>query len=126
RGHLTALGIDARHHVLDRSVLAGGVHRLKDEQQRPAVLRVEHLLLLSEPLGPATQEIGRLAFLHFEAKGIARVDVRQPEALALGYAKRLDKFLDVIEDLSSRHRRSSPPASLSKEDQVLRGGFVDG
>jgi len=42
--HLASLRVDARHHVLDRAVLAGGVHRLKDEQQRPAVLRVETVL----------------------------------------------------------------------------------
>ena len=53
REHLAALRIHARHHVLDRAVLAGGVHRLEDEQQRPAVLGVEHLLLLREPLAAA-------------------------------------------------------------------------
>src|SRR5262249_38977460 len=108
RGHVNSLWIHARHDVLDRAVLAGGVHRLEDEQQRPAVLRVEHLLLLSEPLGPAPQEVGRLALLHPQAEGIARVDALQPEALALRYAKRLDEFPDAIEDRSSRHGRASP------------------
>src|SRR5262249_4054680 len=107
-GHLTALRIHARHDVLDRAVLTGGVHRLEDEQQRPAVLRVEHLLLLCEPLGPAPRKVGRLALLHLQAKGIARVDVPQPDALALGDAKRLHEFSDAIEDLSSRHGRAPP------------------
>ena len=53
RGHLAALRIDARHDVLDRAVLAGRIHRLEDEQQRPAVLRVQHVLLLGEPLHAA-------------------------------------------------------------------------
>src|SRR5262249_16682119 len=110
-GNLTSLRIPARHDVLDRAVLAGGVHRLEDEQQRPAVLRIEHLLLLGEPLGSASQEVGRLALLQLQAKGIAGVDAPQLEALALRYAKRLDEFPDAIEDLSSRHGRAFPPGA---------------
>ena len=41
---LAALRIDARHHVPDRAVLAGGVHRLKDQQDRMAVGGVMKLL----------------------------------------------------------------------------------
>jgi hypothetical protein len=41
RVHLAALRIDPRHHVLDRAVLAGGVHRLEDQQHAPLVLGVE-------------------------------------------------------------------------------------
>ena len=50
RGHLAALRIDAGHDVLDRAVLAGRVHRLKDQQQGPAILGVEHVLLFRQPL----------------------------------------------------------------------------
>ena len=39
--HLAALRVDAVEHALDGGVLAGGVHALKDQQQRPVVLRVE-------------------------------------------------------------------------------------
>ena len=35
--HLAALRIDAGHHVPDGAVLAGGVHRLEDQQHRVAV-----------------------------------------------------------------------------------------
>ena len=47
---LAALRIDPRHHVLDRAVLAGRVHRLEDQQQRVGVLRIQ-LLLLFRQLG---------------------------------------------------------------------------
>src|SRR4029078_9170806 len=50
REDLAPLGVYARHDVFDRSVLAGRIHRLKDQQYGPAVLRVEHFLLLGEPL----------------------------------------------------------------------------
>ena len=36
--NLAALRIDPGHHVLDGAVLAGGVHRLKDQQDGIAVL----------------------------------------------------------------------------------------
>ena len=45
---LAALGIDARHDVLDRAVLAGGVHRLEDDQDRPAIGGVEPVLGLGQ------------------------------------------------------------------------------
>jgi len=41
---LAALGVDAGHHVLDDAVLAGGVHRLEDDEQGVAVDRVEQAL----------------------------------------------------------------------------------
>ena len=47
---LAALRIDAGHDVLDRAVLARGVHGLEDEQHGPAVLRVEHVLQLGQSL----------------------------------------------------------------------------
>ena len=44
RDHLHALRIDARHHVLDRRILAGGVHRLQDDEQRVPVTGPQQLL----------------------------------------------------------------------------------
>ena len=46
RCHLHALRIHAAHHVLDRAVLAAGVHRLKHAQQRPFVLGIETIVQL--------------------------------------------------------------------------------
>jgi hypothetical protein len=40
---LRGLGIESAEDVLDRAVLAGAVHRLKDEEDRPAALRVEQV-----------------------------------------------------------------------------------
>src|SRR6185437_8168397 len=41
---LAALRVDARHHVLDHTILARRVHRLKDQQDGKAVGCVEQLL----------------------------------------------------------------------------------
>ena len=53
---LGTLRVHARHDVLDRAVLAGRVHGLEDEQQRPAVLRVEQFLKLAEPFDASLSE----------------------------------------------------------------------
>ena len=42
--NLAALWINARHYMLDRAVFPGRVHRLKNQQQRVTILRVELVL----------------------------------------------------------------------------------
>ena len=61
--------------VRDRSVLTRRVHRLKDQEQRPTVLRVKHVLFCREPLGPALQEISRVALVHFQPAGVSRIEI---------------------------------------------------
>jgi len=39
--NLAALRIDARHHVLDGAVFASGVHALKNQQHRIAIVSIE-------------------------------------------------------------------------------------
>ena len=41
---LAALRIDARHHVLDHAIFAGGIHRLQHDKHRPGVGGVEQFL----------------------------------------------------------------------------------
>ena len=45
---LAALGIDARHHMLNGAVLPGSVHRLKDQQHGIAVGRVKQALMSAQ------------------------------------------------------------------------------
>src|SRR6516165_5514813 len=103
RENLTALRIYSRHDVLDSAVLPGRVHRLEHEQKRPAILGVEHILLLCEPLGAALQKVRRFAFAHRKATGVAGIEVLQFETLAFCNAERIDVFLDAIENFFSRH-----------------------
>ena len=77
---LGGLRIEAAHDVLDRAVLAGGVHRLEDQQQRPAVLRVEDLGQIEEALGRLLQQpLGFL--LGLERRGVGRIVLGQPHAV---------------------------------------------
>ncbi len=84
RRNLATLGIDARHDVLDRTVLARGVHGLEHQQHRPAVLRIQHVLKFGERLDARLQGLlgAWLVFL-LEPRGIARVDVLEPEAVTV-------------------------------------------
>src|SRR5262249_54396951 len=113
REDLAALWIYSRHDVLDGAILAGRVHRLKYEQQRPAVLGVEHVLLLCEPFAAALQEVDRLAFVQLQATRVARIEILQSKALAFGDAERIDVFLDAVEDFFSCHGANSLSRSPS-------------
>ena len=59
RRHVHALRVEPAHDVPDRAVLAGRVHRLEDDQQRPAVLGIEALLQLAETLDVLRAPLGR-------------------------------------------------------------------
>ena len=108
REDLAALRIDARHDVLDRAVLAGSVHGLENKQQRPAILGVEHVLFLGEPLGSALEKFSGLAFVHLETLGVAGIEVLESKALALGDAERVNILLDAVQNFFSRHARGLP------------------
>ena len=85
-GHLHALRVHARHHVLDGAVLAGGVHRLEHAQHRPFVLRVEPLLQCGEPMHVAGDDQARLRLGQQMARRVCGSKSLEPEALAGGHA----------------------------------------
>ena len=127
RGHLAPLRIDARHDVLDRAVFAGRVHRLEDQQQGPAVLGVEHVLLFRQPRGAALEELRSLALVQLQAAGVTRIEVVQPEALAFGNAERVDVLPYEVANFFSRHGReirllsSRPQCQRPCAPTTLRG-----
>ena len=45
-GHFAGLRAHAGHHMANRSVFSGRIHRLQDHQQRMLIFRVEHVLKL--------------------------------------------------------------------------------
>jgi hypothetical protein len=80
RVDLAALRVDARHDVLDRAVLAGRVHGLEDQQQRPAILGVELVLQLRQQLDARPQELPGF-ILRGHLVGVAGIDVLEREPL---------------------------------------------
>ena len=66
--------------MLDGAVLPRGVHGLEDQQHRPAILRVEHVLQLGERLDADLQRLlGARLVLRLEPSGVAGIDVLQAE-----------------------------------------------
>jgi hypothetical protein len=77
RGDLAALRVDALEHALDRTVLAGGVHALEDQQQRPAVLRVELFLEIVQALAVGFDDLRRLFLVEAALLvGLVRLQVK--------------------------------------------------
>ncbi len=71
--HLAPLGIDPRHDVFDRAVLAGGVHCLEDQQQGVAAVRVEQVLHRAELLDMMVERLEVLLL-----RLIVRFDLARP------------------------------------------------
>ena len=81
--------------MLDDAVLAGRVHGLDDHQHRPAVLRVEPLLQLGQPLDAFAEHFLGFVLVEVEAAGIGRIDVGQAELVRLVDAVALDDLGEV-------------------------------
>ena len=77
-----ALRVDAAEDVLDGAVLAAGVHRLEDDEQRLGGLRVQPLLEVGELAGQLRQLRGRFLLVAGRAVGGPRVAVGEGEVLA--------------------------------------------
>ena len=90
RVHLGPLRVHPRHDVLDRAVLPGGVHALEDQEQRPAILRVELLLELAEGLDLPIETLACLV-LGRDAPRVRGIDRRQTEAPSVGDLKGSDE-----------------------------------
>ena len=100
---LAALRVDARHDVPDRAVLARGVHRLEDHQQRVGVLRVELVLLLGELLDAVLEQRERF-LLVLDRSGPTRVVVLERDLLA----GRGDELVHQLSDFLHRYLASCP------------------
>ena len=106
--HLAALRVDARHHVLDRAVLAGRVHRLEDGEHRQTVLRVELLLQRGQPLDPVGEQRLGVRLLDVEPAGVGRIEIREAEFLRLVDAEALDDLGELHGAALSGGRRRLP------------------
>ena len=86
--HLAALRIYSRHDVLDGAILAGRIHGLEDQQQRPAVLRIEHILQIGQGLNSGLQGFLRARLVSGrQLAGVFRIHIFQPELFPLGNSK---------------------------------------
>src|SRR5262245_21911760 len=90
--YLTTLRIDAGHNVLDRAVFPRGVHRLKDQQHRPAVLRVKHVLKLGKQRDSHSKRfLGTRLVIGRKFQRVGGVDVLQAKTV-ISYPERFGKL----------------------------------
>jgi hypothetical protein len=92
--HVAALRVQPGHDVLDRPVLPGGIHGLKNDQQRVRVLRIQLVLVLRQHLDAVLQEFGGVLLLN-ELGRVARVVILlERDPLALRDDEALDELVE--------------------------------
>ena len=90
--------------MLDRAVLAGGIHGLEDQQDRPIVLGVEHVLQFRERLNAYLQGLlGARFVLGSESPGVARVKLLEFEVLWVGDSEGIRKPARICNDFLQLH-----------------------
>src|SRR5262249_25098508 len=77
-----ALRIQARHHMLNDTILASRVHGLNDQQHRPRILCVEFVLQFCHVLDTLLQQLLGI-LLGFQAVSVVRIEIFQVELLAV-------------------------------------------
>src|SRR5215467_10253529 len=83
--HVAALGIHARHNVLNHAIFAGGIHGLENEEHRPTVLGVELLLEVAKKAATISDDFFGVVFV-LEVAGIGGSEVLETKVLALADA----------------------------------------
>ena len=90
--------------MLDRAIFSGSVHCLKDEQYRPLILPVKHVLQFSKYFNTAFQQFFCPRFVFGSGlTGIVRIDILEPKLLAIGDAVRRYEFLGPFDDFFLFH-----------------------
>src|SRR5436309_1367774 len=85
--NLASLRIHSRHDVLDDAVFPGRIHRLKNQQHGPAVLRIELFLKMAQQFH-ASREHSFGVLFRFQRARVVRVEILQAEFAAVADAIR--------------------------------------
>jgi len=67
--------------VLDGAILARRIHRLKNNQHRPAILSVETLLELRQPVDAFRQQLFGLLFVDIQSASVRRITFAKPKLI---------------------------------------------
>src|SRR6476620_470958 len=86
---LAALRVDAREDGVDGAVLAGRIHALKDQQHRPAILRVKLFLKIPQAFPVGVENLFRLVLVELVLLiGLLRLEMELARSVE---TERLDK-----------------------------------
>ncbi len=89
--NVAALRIEAGHDVFYDAVFSSGIHRLQDDEQRPAILRVKLFLHAAQQLHAVVEQLGG-AFLVVEFAGIGWIEILQTKLFLSGNAIGFGEF----------------------------------
>src|SRR5579871_37205 len=94
RKNLAALRIDTAHYVFDRAVLAGRIHRLKNEEHRPPILGIKLVLEFCHARDAVGEGLLGM-ILRMPMAGIGRIEVLELEMLSVINAEGIGEFLGL-------------------------------
>ena len=114
--HLAALRVDSRHDVLDHAVFSSSVHGLKDQQERPAILRVQFVLQFGELLDALFQKLVGF-FLGLHAGSVCRIVILEAEMLSVFYTKRLYQLAGYLHSDPRCAKRAREVAAVPRESK---------
>src|SRR6185369_3749727 len=119
--NLATLRVDAVEYRLDRTVLAGRIHALQDQQHRPAVLRIKFFLKILQAFPVGIEDLLGLVLVEFALLiGLVRFEMEMPRSVE---TERLDKGFQLDPGrfrrlLAHDFRRSGRLVRLSRHLRV--------
>ena len=106
--------------MLDRAVFPGSIHRLKDNQHGPAILRVEFVLQMPEQFDTLRQRLLRPRLVvSFETQRLARIDLLETKLRAVSNSKRFRILSGLLQEVFVGHKG---PRSVAAIDSVHPNG----
>src|SRR5882757_1483520 len=91
--HLAALRVDAVEYGLDGAVLAGRIHALEDQQQRPAILGVKFFLKIAQAFAVGIENLFGLVLVETALLvGLVRLEMERARSVE---AERLNKSVQL-------------------------------
>src|SRR6266576_1262817 len=98
--HLAALRVDAVEYGFDGAVLAGGIHALKDQQQRPAILGVKFFLKIAQAFSVGLENPFSLVLVEpAPLVGLVRLEMERARSVE---AERRNKGIQLIAKILRR------------------------
>src|SRR5260370_33815423 len=91
--HLAALRVDALEYGVNHAVLAGGMHALKDQQQRPTILGVKLFLKIAQAFSVGFENLFGLVLVEPALLvGLVRLEMERARSVE---AERLNKSFQL-------------------------------
>src|SRR5262245_51323114 len=107
--------------MFDGPILASGIHRLKDQKNCPAVLRVEHILQFGECLDPFMQHLLRLRLvISLQPRSVVGINVLEPKSFAIRNTILIRQLPCTLDEVFEFHLVNVNPGSTGLSPASLK------